>query len=855
MTSSLTRWTRLVVVAVALSLAAPSGVATADPSSDESVLRLDSAPAATPAAHAHPGLDRRLTALASTDDRRLPGRAPGVAGFDRVTDRVGVEVQATGGRISDAVAALRAAGGSEVRVLPSAILAEVPVDALTDLADSPPIAWVGASALPFADVTGQGVGVIGAPDWHADGFTGAGIKVAIIDLGFAGYESRLGAELPAKVHTFDGCGGDMGGTDDHGTAVAEIVHEVAPHATLYLMCVTASSDLAEAVDHAIAQGVTVINHSVGWFGSGRGDGTGVIGDIVAAARQAGILWVNSAGNYAEQHWHGPFVDTDEDGVHEFGDDPFDESIGITLSDGQAVIALLRWDDWPQSNNDYNIWLLDAALNPVAVGGQPQTGTQPPAEFLAHTHSGPQATYHLIIHRFDAPTTPDLDLFVLVPPNRRPIQHNRPERSVTDPASAPFVTAVGSFHWNTGVVRDFSSRGPNIGGLVKPDLTAPDSVATSFGGFAGTSAAAPHAAGAAALLQDAHTICAPATLHTLLVGSTDPVGDPIPNNDYGHGRLLLGQPPAAPDPVLRYAGPNRYATAAAISAGDFPCGSRTVFIATGENFPDALAGAAIAARFDAPILLVRQSSIPAETAAELARLDPDHLIVLGGEAAVNATVATQLGAYGTVTRLAGLNRFATAVEISQHAFPDPGDVADVFVATGSGFADALSGGPAAAYFDGPLLLVHHDSIPDATLVELGRLDPARVWVLGGPVAVSDAVVAQLAGLGFTVQRVAGANRYATAAAASTLAFLGPTLETAGSTVHRVYVAVGTNFPDALAGSAMAGLRFAPVLLVQPTSVPQVVIDEIVRLQPREIVILGGEAVVSEAVASILRGLLP
>jgi putative cell wall-binding protein len=129
------------------------------------------------------------------------------------------------------------------------------------------------------------------------------------------------------------------------------------------------------------------------------------------------------------------------------------------------------------------------------------------------------------------------------------------------------------------------------------------------------------------------------------------------------------------------------------------------------------------------------------------------------------------------------------------------------------------------------------------------------VLGGPVAVSDAVVAQLAGLGFTVQRVAGANRYATAAAASTLAFLGPTLETAGSTVHRVYVAVGTNFPDALAGSAMAGLRFAPVLLVQPTSVPQVVIDEIVRLQPREIVILGGEAVVSEAVASILRGLLP
>jgi putative cell wall-binding protein len=106
----------------------------------------------------------------------------------------------------------------------------------------------------------------------------------------------------------------------------------------------------------------------------------------------------------------------------------------------------------------------------------------------------------------------------------------------------------------------------------------------------------------------------------------------------------------------------------------------------------------------------------------------------------------------------------------------------------------------------------------------------------------------------VTRVSGANRYDTSVAASKNAPRSATVETAGVVSHRVYIAVGTNFPDALAGAGVAGIRHAPVLLVQQNSIPQAVIDEIKRLNPREIVILGGTAVVSSAVANQLRALL-
>ncbi|MDP2624260.1 MAG: cell wall-binding repeat-containing protein, partial [Actinomycetota bacterium] len=300
-------------------------------------------------------------------------------------------------------------------------------------------------------------------------------------------------------------------------------------------------------------------------------------------------------------------------------------------------------------------------------------------------------------------------------------------------------------------------------------------------------------------------------------------------------------------VLRYAGANRFGTAAAISVGDFPDPGLvdTVFVAVGTNFPDALAGAAVAGKLGAPLLLVQTDSIPAETAAELTRLGPATVVILGGTAVVSPAVETALGGYAaTVIRLAGSNRYATAVEISKYGFPGTADT--VIIATGLGFADALAGGPAAVSLNGPVLLTDPNNLPAVVSAEITRLGPSRVIVVGGTAVVSNTVVTQLEALAPDVDRIAGPNRYETAVAIS--------LEAFAAGAARAYVATGLNFPDALAGAAAAGFYESPILLVPGTSLPGAVAAEITRLGATTIVILGGTAVVSSSVETDLETLL-
>ncbi len=130
-------------------------------------------------------------------------------------------------------------------------------------------------------------------------------------------------------------------------------------------------------------------------------------------------------------------------------------------------------------------------------------------------------------------------------------------------------------------------------------------------------------------------------------------------------------------------------------------------------------------------------------------------------------------------------------------------------------------------------------------ELSRLEPARIVVLGGTGVVSTAVVRALrpytAG---SVTRLSGADRFETAVAVSRASF--------SPAVPVVYVATATNFPDALAGAAVAGMQGGPVLLTSTTSLPDVVRAELARLRPWRVVVLGGTGAVSSAVSRALAG---
>ena len=296
---------------------------------------------------------------------------------------------------------------------------------------------------------------------------------------------------------------------------------------------------------------------------------------------------------------------------------------------------------------------------------------------------------------------------------------------------------------------------------------------------------------------------------------------------------------APSSVTRLGGGDLYGTPAVISAANFAPGVPVVYVATGLDFPDALAGAAVAGPQGGPILLVSVDAIPAATAAELTRLRPQQIMILGGTGVVSDAVASALGDYtsGAVTRLAGRDRYATAAAVGAATFV-PG-VPVVYVATGLNFPDALAGAAVAGFQDGPVLLVSTNAIPTVTAVELARLKPQRIVILGGTGVVSDAVASTLgAYTPGTVTRLAGRDRYATAAAISAATF--------APGVPVVYVATGLDFPDALAGSAVAGSQGAPVLLVSTNAIPAATAAELIRLQPGRVVLLGSASSVSEAV---------
>lgn len=291
-------------------------------------------------------------------------------------------------------------------------------------------------------------------------------------------------------------------------------------------------------------------------------------------------------------------------------------------------------------------------------------------------------------------------------------------------------------------------------------------------------------------------------------------------------------------TTRTAGTNRYATSAAISRATFGAGVPVAYVASGTNFPDALSAAAAAGTLDGPVLLTRPDAVPAETAAELDRLNPARIVVVGGTTAVSASVQSALSAYSPdVTRLQGANRYATSAAISANTFQPGVDVA--FVANGSNFPDALSGAAAAGVLGGPVLLVQDDAIPPVVADELRRLGPDRIVVLGSTGVVSAEVETQLAQLtSGGVTRLGGSNRYATSAAISASTFQPG--------VDVVYLANGLTFPDALSGAAAAGSLGGPVLLTTANTLPSAVAAELERLDPARIVVLGGSTAVFDTV---------
>ena len=503
------------------------------------------------------------------------------------------------GHVSDVVTFLEDNRGDVRNVGEDYIEAYVPVGLLGQLSLQPGVTQVSEIIPPqpaYGNVTSQAVALHLADSWQDAGLRGQGVKVGVIDVGFTGYRSLMGVELPSTIvarcytdvgvytsylsdceaadeevpasvpsQCHDYVGGLLEGGEVHGTAVAEAVIDVAPDATLYISQPLSWGDLQETAAWMAGQGVQVINYSVGWthYGS-RGDGTSPYSssplNTVDRAVDDGILWVNAAGNSAGDTWLGSFSDHNGDGVMSF-DSSGAEINSIELRECRRYIFQLRWDDsWGGADTDLDMYLWDKSTGSIldipagwgyveSVIEQSGASDHEPYEFFFLRSPINSSDVGVIIVHESGPEPAWVQLELFSGPGG--LEYSN-AGSITNPAESanPGLLAVGaSPYYDTNSIEFFSSQGPTPDGRIKPEIVGIDCAASvSYEHFirpdngqdcwfAGTSQASPHVAGMAALVRQRFSDFTPEETAAYLKDHAEPRGA-VPNNTWGYGLAQL-----------------------------------------------------------------------------------------------------------------------------------------------------------------------------------------------------------------------------------------------------------------------------------------------------------------------------
>jgi subtilisin family serine protease len=405
-------------------------------------------------------------------------------------------------------------------------------------------------------VVTEGLAILGGEAWHERGYDGRGTVVAIWDTGFLGYERLVSIELPPPA-SIEGLGLGIPVTGEpadraaaHGTAVAEIVHDIAPGAMLRLLASPADvEDPGRAVAALLAWEPDVVVISI-YGGIACAAEEGRYERLMRALWEQGILVVVAAGNDATSYWSGEFHDEDGDGWHDFRS--YDDDLSFPVYRGDTIDLRFHWGDpCVASPGDYELRLYDHRGELVAAGV-----ADPGAEVaVVRIHLEDLSTGTYAVRVLKAPDAAPAPLHLRWINGRR-LEYGTAVGSVGHllPACSPHVLTVGAVNAHTLWLETFSNQGPASGAALKPELVGPDHVRTVttgtasqrggawIGGFAGTSAAAPHVAGAALLLLQAFPDLSPDELRDLLMTHAIDRGLPGPDPQFGAGIVRLPPPP-------------------------------------------------------------------------------------------------------------------------------------------------------------------------------------------------------------------------------------------------------------------------------------------------------------------------
>lgn len=485
----------------------------------------------------------------------------------------------------------------------------LPINNLRSLAANPIFLGVRPPAYAHelaGSVQDEGVTVSGASTWQAQGLTGKGVKVAILDKGFINYTLSIGNDLPAaaKIHIRNFRADANFFTTNHGAQVAQIVYDMAPDAELWLVAIDSDLEFVEAMDWLISEKVNVINASIGFLHYAPGDGTGPLADAVNRVNAAGILYVAAAGNdgnlYASGAYdqespitfpnlfpslnEGPGGAGTNQSAHDWNPGagggnvdlyneitPWANSISFPLSlpgTCYPVAGSLRWNDWDNNppGEDYDLYIVrstDAGASWSVFAGSVNNqyaGYPWPVEQVStcipKTSINDRIAF--FVHKYNSPTGSEyLELYSSI----SGLEWSSSLSSLREPADTANAFTVGAYKWsddNIVLLEPYSSQGPvnGAGGSVpppsptiaqiKPDITGSDCTQTTLlAEFCGTSGAAPHVAGAAALVWQAFPAFTNAQVRSYLeTAAENSASDPTPNKDnqWGWGKLKLGPLP-------------------------------------------------------------------------------------------------------------------------------------------------------------------------------------------------------------------------------------------------------------------------------------------------------------------------